>query len=329
MQALFLKKFSGEVLTTFGAIDVITGLHTVRNIENGKSAQFPAIGNITAAYHTPGTEMTGNRINHAEMVINIDQLCVAHTTIANIDEAVNHYDVRSQYTEEIAKALYDVYARRVFRVIARAARTDSPLSNTTYATYGSTGAASSGNYADSSLADANAKVTASVLIGKIWKSIELMDNKNVPSDNRFAAMKPAQYYLILQNAGTTVGSPLNKDWGGSGSYAAGNIAMIGGVQLVKSVQFCDSDITTDSAGVTGGNNYNGDFSKTAALVFHTGAAGTVKLLDVSSEAEYSATRQGTFMVSKYSMGHGVLRPWCACEITTGTITDQTKLTPSN
>jgi hypothetical protein len=52
--ALFLKKFSGEILQTFEESNIFKPLHTIRTIENGKSAQFPVTGVARAAYHTPG-----------------------------------------------------------------------------------------------------------------------------------------------------------------------------------------------------------------------------------------------------------------------------------
>ena len=54
VDALFLKKFSGEILQTFEESNVFKPLHTVRTIENGKSAQFPVTGIASASYHTPG-----------------------------------------------------------------------------------------------------------------------------------------------------------------------------------------------------------------------------------------------------------------------------------
>ena len=54
VSALFLKKFAGEILTTFEENNVFKPLHTVRTIESGKSAQFPVTGIATASYHTPG-----------------------------------------------------------------------------------------------------------------------------------------------------------------------------------------------------------------------------------------------------------------------------------
>ena len=103
--ALFLKTFSGEVLSAFRKATVFEALHTVRTIKSGKSAQFPIIGLSSTAYHTPGTQLTGNAIKHAEAVINIDDKLVSNVFVADIDEAKNHYDVRSQYTTEMGNAL--------------------------------------------------------------------------------------------------------------------------------------------------------------------------------------------------------------------------------
>ena len=51
-EALFLKVFSGEVLTAFSENNVFSdALHTVRTISSGKSAQFPVTGTASAAYH--------------------------------------------------------------------------------------------------------------------------------------------------------------------------------------------------------------------------------------------------------------------------------------
>ena len=56
--ALFLKIFSGEVLSAFGRENQMMNMTTVRNIQNGKSASFPVTGKITADYHTAGNEIT-------------------------------------------------------------------------------------------------------------------------------------------------------------------------------------------------------------------------------------------------------------------------------
>ena len=56
---LFLKKFGGEVLTAYEDANITDGKVMERNIDSGKSAQFPAIGKIGAGYHTPGQQIMG------------------------------------------------------------------------------------------------------------------------------------------------------------------------------------------------------------------------------------------------------------------------------
>jgi len=51
-----------------------------------------------------------------------------------------------------------------------------------------------------------------------------------------------------------------------------------------------------------------------ALVMTQDAVATVKLMDMSVESEYQINRQGTLIVSKYAMGHNILRPACAVSI---------------
>ena len=82
-------------------------LHSVRTITSGKSAQFPVLGTATAAYHTVGTPLVGaNQIKANEKIINIDDLLIAQSFIANIDELKNcSYDVRATYADELGKAL--------------------------------------------------------------------------------------------------------------------------------------------------------------------------------------------------------------------------------
>ena len=58
--ALFLKVFSGEVLTTFEENNIMMPLHRVRTISSGKTAQFPTTGVAEAKYHTPGESLFGD-----------------------------------------------------------------------------------------------------------------------------------------------------------------------------------------------------------------------------------------------------------------------------
>jgi hypothetical protein len=65
------------------------------------------------------------------------------------------------------------------------------------------------------------------------------------------------------------------------------------------------------------NTYSGNFANTVALALQREAIGTVKLRDLSvqkSGADFNVMYQSTLMLGKYAMGHGILRPACAIEI---------------
>ena len=72
---------------------------------------------------------------------------------------------------------------------------------------------------------------------------------------------------------------------------------------------------------TAGNRITAKLSAVAnrviGLVMTMDAVATVKLMDLSVESEYQINRQGTLMVSKYAMGHNVLRPATAVALIQG------------
>lgn len=319
--AIFLKKFSGEVLTTFDESNIMGDKAITKTIESGKSAQFPVTGVASASYHTPGQNIAdaGNsylsQIRHAEKIISIDPLLVSTTFISNLDEAMNHYDARSVYAHEIGHQL--------------AVRTDTVKIKTHIAA-----ARASANYtggkvgdqidvsAESTTADSTETYTAANLQASLFLAAEKMDDNDVPNDGqRFAVLSPTDYYLLV-NAGVTT-SALNRDIGGVGSIATGEIPMVAGIKIFKSTHIPTTDLSSTSTGDGASNNdvfgasgvgYNGDFSDTVGIVSHPSAIGCVKLLDLAVETEYKIELQGTLLVAKYAMGHGVLRPECAFEL---------------
>jgi hypothetical protein len=296
--ALFLKVFAGEVLTAFAEKNVLLEKTTVRSISSGKSAQFPVTGNFSAAYHTPGNEILGESMNHAERVITIDDLLISNTFIANIDEAKNHYDVRANYSAKLGQALANTADRQMFQVAIQAARAAATVT---------------GGFGGSRIVDADFLTSSDDLIAGLFAAAQTMDEKDVPEDERYAFVRPAQYYALAQNT-----KVLNKDWGGAGAYADGKVLRIAGLTIVASNHLPSTNITT---GVNAGTatRYAVDARTTAALVMQKEAIGTVKLLDLAMESEYDIRRQGTLMVAKYAMGHGILRPECAIELATGAV----------
>lgn len=295
--ALFLKVFAGEVLTAFEENNVMKDLHTSRTISSGKSAQFPVSGKANAAYHTPGTPLLGaQQIPHNEVIVNIDDMLVADTFIANLDEAKNHYDVRAEYSRLLGMALakkFDETTMRVGLLAARASATVTGGNGGTTLTTGVGGGA----------------ITGAELAAAIFDAAQAMDEKDVPESERVAIVSPAEYYKLVQETNV-----INRDWGGAGVYADGTVLRVAGIQIVKSNNLPTGVV----AAATGENNtYNGDFTNVKALVMQKAAIGTVKLMDLVVErtsGDLEVMYQGTLMVARYAMGHGILRPECAVEI---------------
>jgi len=296
-KALFLKVYSGEVLSAFETAQVAVSRHHVRTIPNGKSAQFPAIWKNAAQTHTPGAEIVGQAIKHDEVVINIDGLVISDAFIADIDEAMNHYDVRSHYTKECGIALATEMDKNVLRCGLLAADT---ASNEIFASLSPAG---------TDITNASMKVDATVLAAGLFAAAQKLDENDVPSSQvRSAFIRPAQYYLLLTNRDL-----LNKDWGGAGSYASAEIPQVAGIELVKTNNL---PITNETGSSTVNDSYEGNWATKAALVTTPWAAATVKLVDLKTEMAYDIRRQGTLIVAKYACGHGSLRPECAVSLST-------------
>jgi hypothetical protein len=321
VNALFLKVFSGEILTTFEETNVMKDLHMVRTIQNGKSAQFPVTGIASAKYHTAGENIAdgGNSylsaIKHAERVISIDDVLISSTFIANIDELKNHYDVRSIYAKELGKALAKRFDIATMKTLAAAARGTSEIGGEDGTILG----------ASSSLFD-GPNATAAELIDALYGVAESLDGKDVSDEGRFAVLSPADYYTLITADNSAVSLASNRDAGGVGNIATGTISQVAGISLVKSNHLAsisvaeasqdqdDDGVNNAPFGAGNGTGYNADLSATRILAGTKEAIGTVKLLDLATESEYQIERQGTLFVAKYAMGHGVLRPECAVEV---------------
>jgi hypothetical protein len=289
--ALFLMVWSGEVIMAFAETNVALARSLVRTITHGKSAQFPATWKGTASYHTPGDELLGSQVNHNERVIVIDDLLVADRFLASIDEAKSHVDYRQFYSKDCGRALAQTLDKNLLQVGLLTARASATVT---------------GGNGGTVLTDADGDTNADSLVATIFDAAQAFDEKDVPSDERFVFLKPAQFYNLIESSSKAI----NRDYGGTGSLPEGRIAMVGGVQIVKTNNLPQSDVTT------GPTAYRGDFSTAIGLAWHRSAVGTVKLIDLASEMEYQMRRQGTLVLSKYAMGHGILRPESAVEIKT-------------
>lgn len=294
VDAIFLKVFGGEVISAFEENNVMMSRTWVRTIASGKSAAFPLTFKASAAYHVVGAELNGaSQPVTAEKVINIDDQLISDVFIANLDEAKSHYDVRGTFSTEQGRALAYGADKRLLQTAVLAARSATLIT---------------GSGAGTVLTNAGFGTTGSTLAAGIFSAAQAMDENFVTPNDRYVAVRPAQYYLLAQ---TTV--LLDTDWGGRGSYADATVPTVAGMEVVKTMHLPITNISP----VTGEQNtYSGNFSTTVGVCWQKQAIGTVKLHDLSLESQYQIQRQGTLMVAKYIMGHGFLRPECCVELKT-------------
>ena len=301
--ALFLKVFAGEVITSFDRASKTAGADMTRSISSGKSATFPVLGRIGASYHAVGTEITGSDVNANEKVITINDLLISSVFVSNIEEAKSHWDVRSAYSTEMGRALSFQKDKHVLQTIGQASLASASV----------TGGDATTNITNTGIASATDATAANAMIDAIFAAAKELDANYVPSEGRKCFMRLEEYYK-LANATNAV----NVDFSGKGSISEGKVHKIAGIELVPVPHFVSSNVTS---GVDAGSATNAgstpqavNLSNFVALVSHPSAVGTVKLMDLAVEKEYDIRRQGTLMVAKYSMGHGVLRPEAAVGI---------------
>lgn len=294
-QALFLKVFSGLVQNAYDRAVIYANLVQNRTIPYGKTAQFPYTGKANVRYHTPGTEILGDTIPLAEKTIGVDDLLISSLFIANIDELLNHYEVRSNFAHQMGQALARFDDQNVSRVITMAARAANPI----------TGMSGGGQITDADLATDGQKIW-----GAIFNAGVGMDQKDVPSEGRVAVLDPVRMALVVRSE-----KPINTDFnpGGNGSLASGRVFLINDIPLRKSNNMAQADDTTNAMMPATRQH---DFSPTVGQVFHRDAAGTLTLQGLTMEMERDMRRQGTLMVGKFLKGYGDLNPPAAYELRT-------------
>jgi len=352
--SLFLKVFSGEVLSLFEQKTVMKPLITTRSISVGKSAAFPLYGSLGAKFHVPGQNLleTGNGyvgdMKFAERVLNIDGQLISAAFVADIDDMLNHWDVRGPIATQIARELAYYFDKAAMQTMLAAARTSS--SPVTYKTSGGQ------DLVGTQITATGAGFSPGDFITAAYAAAAALDNKDVPSEDRFIILNPTNYWkLVLCNSPYVQSRDYSE---GNSNVAKGVLHELAGMRLIKSGFIPNSDQTADADGTSGnplsidakysalsgdkgttvttvsganvttampnhsikndpfggGNGYIADFSKTLAVVGRGEAVGCVQKHDIVTESERKIEYQGTLMLGKLMTGFGVLRPECAVEI---------------
>ena len=301
--ALPLKVFSGEIMTAFERNCVMLPRTMVKTISSGKSAQFPITGTAKAGYHVPGynlLEENNGLVSLAksnEKVISIDNALVSVVFIDSLEEKMLHYDTRSIFARQMANALAVAADERLLQVGVLGARATTNITNTSgYRSIAGGTVLSLG---------ATVATTASVLRAGIIQAAETLDTHDVPTEGRFVALRPAQWYLLSEDTARGY-----VEWS-QDQFTKGELKMIGNITPVITNNIPSGVVS----GATGENNtYAGTFTNTVGLVWHRDAIGTVKLNDLQIKDWEANELMGHAIRASYAMGHGYLRPEALVEI---------------
>ena len=370
---LYLKLYAGEVMSAFQTRNIMMNYCRVRSIKKGKSAQFIITGKYRAAeYHTPGNEIMPDVVSkNLERVVSVDDLLIAAQFIPNIDEAMQHFDIRSVYTQESGYALAKAADQNILRMAVKAALSTNqqraskliqdydPLASTVFTDEDFT---SNVTYAANL---ANSKKAGYFMEG-IIEAKRILESAGAPLEDLVCVMATDQFYslfkTVINSEAITALTMFNRDVGGGGSVKDLDLPVIAGIPVVRTPHLgsmghgaaaawtgslwntANPAVSTGQAplassvgsgratqynlpvaysGVVNDGSNNGaaggldgtsavdlenESLTVRALVMHKDAVATVKLMDLSVESEYQIQRQGTLIVSRYAMGHNVLRP---------------------
>ena len=302
--ATYLKLFTGEMFKAYESACIAKGTVQNRTLRNGKAAQFIFTGRMTADYHIPGTPILGSGDPPvAEKTIVMDDLLVSSAFVYDLDETLSHYSLRSEISAKIGHALAEAYDKKIFRTIALAAREQHPIQ-------AAPGPEPGGSRI---FLGADNEYNAQSIVDAFFEAAAILDEKNMPKAGRFAVLSPRQYYALVSQVDTNI---LNRDTQGDRLQAGNGVYSIAGISIRQSnnLPFLAGDVTT----VEGeNNNYAGDFSGHAGLIYYKDAAAVVTSIGPSIQttgSEVKTIYQGDVIVGRMAMGAGTLNPAAAIEL---------------
>lgn len=277
------------------------------------------MGRTSARYLKQGESLdTGRKdIKHAEKVITIDGLLATDVLIYDIEDAMNHYDVRSEYSKQMGEALALAADVANYAEMAKLINKRTPAAaNENIAGLGA-----------SPMAIVGVKdLTDSAKIGEyVIQALTIMraefTKRYVPTGDRTFFTSPDVYSAILAAL-----MPNAANYAALIDPETGNIRNVMGFEIVETPhmtkQLVDNpadafdgvghvfpatgvDVATWGT-ATGAVKMGAD--NVCGIAMHRSAIATLKLKDMALERARRPEYQADQIIAKYAMGHGGLRP---------------------
>jgi len=298
VQALFNEIATGEILTAYEEAVVTDGMFMERNITSGKSAEFAVMGRASGFFHVPGEEILGGTIADGERIIGIDGKLVSPFFIDSLDEAMAHIELRSPKTNEAGIFLANQNDRHRLQVGVLAARATATLSELPGGTTISETVA--GDFDD-----------GAKLFDALEEASAVMDENSVPTQDRYCFLPPRRY-----NALARLDDLVDEDVAaGNGDKASLTVKIAAGFKIMKTIHLPSTNITGTTVAAGGSRAaYVGNYTNTKGLCIHKSAIGTVKIIGTKVNGVFDNRRLGWDYKTWQAIGHGVLRPEAAIEL---------------
>jgi len=326
-----MKLFAGEVLTMFRSQCIALGTTRVMTLTGGKAHAFPMVGmSNNAKYHKPGELIQAGGVKHVERTVTVDDVAVAAVFVAEADEDMSTFELRSHYVREVAYDLATMIDKNVFRTLAKAAFITDKAQAVTQ--FGEDGVLEDETFTRNvtlrNTDTAGRPMTrGQQIVDAIYRARTEFRKANV-SGIPVCVLKPDDFEALTNAAGNIANMAwLDKRFLGmtgedksNGSADTG--LRIAGIKIFESNNLPDQDETDGLKGTPeplavehGGSGrtaaYRGDFSKLIGLVYTKDAAATVKVRDIQTDRVPEPLRLGTTLLAKMFVGHNVLRPACS------------------
>lgn len=313
---LTLTQFAGEILASYQRAVVLSDKVKKRTISRGKSAQFPLTGRAKAHYHTTGSHVLMDGIKSAQRLITIPGVVTAATFIDDFENAVMHYDVRQEYAIQLGRALADLREIHTAIVLHQTSHATKVIDDDDQV---------DGKWIeddrlkiDAGSGSTDVKAMAAAIVEDVFLASKMMDEANVDDMDRMCALRPNEYNALFEGIAGLSGYAFNRDFGGSGSFATGQLPPINNVKFLKAPAIPSKNIAQDSDNY---KFYHNDCSKLIGFVFKPEAMGCLELMSVSVEHERKMEYLGELVLAKHAYGMGALRPECCVALELDTLTN--------
>ena len=319
-EALFLTAYSGKILTVFETEVKSEGLIDVQVVSGGaKSFVFPISGRAEAKYHQRGDNILDpangylNVIEQSEKEIFLDRPLVSARTTDDWDSLLTHWDAAARLATEQGKALAYKRDKQIHQLIHIASQTAPSLLNQPSGTNVSAGGTVNVGGAGWSFAT---KVAAEASMQAIGSAATRLAERNVPMDEIFIAMTPADYFAAL----TAPESPFIR-WevaGRDNGTIADNMAIsrVAGFKIYWTNHLPQTSVGEDAGtfNTYGDTTTSADFTTVKALAFHKSCVGSVRRQGLTVERSRENQILGDLINAYFIEGHGVLRAEAAVTI---------------